>query len=32
MTDEIMAAIAGLTGQEQVPAYNDKPPEFSPKT
>jgi 1-acyl-sn-glycerol-3-phosphate acyltransferase len=31
VTDEIMKAIQGLTGQEAVPAYNEKPPEFSPK-
>ena len=32
VTDEVMRAIQQLTGQELVASYNDKPPEFSPRT
>jgi 1-acyl-sn-glycerol-3-phosphate acyltransferase len=32
VTDEIMAAIQALTGQDLAGVYNDRPPEFSPRT
>ena len=31
VTDEIMAAIQALTGQEPAGVYNERPPEFSPR-